>query len=43
MKFRKIFLGEVEKIVENRFEFAIKDHWLTFHGICKRCQSDTGK
>ena len=33
-------LGDVEKIVESRFEFAIKDHWLTFHGICKRCKSD---
>ena len=31
-------LGEVEKIVESRWEFSIKDHWLTFHGTCKRCK-----
>lgn len=33
-------LGEVEKIVENRWDFAIKDHWLTFHGICRVCKSN---
>ncbi|MDS9470774.1 Fur family transcriptional regulator [Sporosarcina pasteurii] len=33
-------LGDVEKIVENRWEFTIKDHWLTFHGICKTCKLD---
>jgi Fur family transcriptional regulator, ferric uptake regulator len=32
-------LGDVEKIVENQFNFIIKDHRLTFHGICHRCQS----
>lgn len=32
-------LGDVEKIVENRWQFTIKDHWLTFHGICKDCKS----
>ena len=33
-------LGEVEKIVESRWDFAIKDHWLTFHGICKLCKAN---
>ena len=32
-------LGDVEKIVESRFGFNVKDHWLTFHGICKRCST----
>lgn len=30
-------LGDVEKIVEHDFNFKIKDHRLTFHGICWRC------
>src|SRR5690554_1025634 len=30
-------LGDVEKIVEKRWNFQIKDHRLTFHGICWRC------
>ncbi|SEP70722.1 ferric iron uptake transcriptional regulator [Piscibacillus halophilus] len=32
-------LGDVEKIVESQWEFKVKDHRLTFHGICKKCQS----
>ncbi len=32
-------LGDVERIVESRWKFTIKDHWLTFHGICKDCKS----
>ncbi|MGB3159927.1 MAG: Fur family transcriptional regulator [Carnobacterium sp.] len=28
----------VEQDVEKRFDFQIKDHRLTFHGICKNCQ-----
>lgn len=32
-------LGDVERIVESRWQFTIKDHWLTFHGICKDCKS----
>lgn len=31
-------LGSVEQIVEQRYQFAIKDHRLTFHGICRECQ-----
>lgn len=31
-------LGDVEKIVEKRFQFLVKDHRLTFHGVCKQCQ-----
>lgn len=32
-------LGDVEKIVESRWDFEIKDHWLTFHGICRECKT----
>jgi len=31
-------LEDVEQIVERDFNFKIKDHRLTFHGICYRCQ-----
>lgn len=31
-------LGDVEKIVETDFRFLVKDHRLTFHGICQNCQ-----
>src|SRR5699024_4212023 len=31
-------LVDVEKIVEDKWEFQVKDHRLTFHGICKNCQ-----
>ncbi|HEX6594374.1 MAG TPA: Fur family transcriptional regulator [Bacillota bacterium] len=31
-------LGEVEKIVESEWGFLVKDHRLTFHGLCKQCQ-----
>ncbi|MGP4072395.1 ferric iron uptake transcriptional regulator [Piscibacillus sp. B03] len=30
-------LGDVEEIVESQWEFKVKDHRLTFHGICKQC------
>ena len=30
-------LGDVEKVVERDWNFQIKDHRLTFHGICHRC------
>src|SRR5699024_11519757 len=29
-------LGDVEKIVEDDWQFKVKDHRLTFHGICKQ-------
>ena len=32
-------LGDVEKIVEKRFNFLVKDHRLTFHGVCRKCQA----
>ncbi|WP_462412102.1 ferric iron uptake transcriptional regulator [Neobacillus sp. Marseille-QA0830] len=32
-------LEDVEAIVERRWNFKIKDHRLTFHGICHRCQA----
>ncbi len=32
-------LGDVEKVVERDWKFKIKDHRLTFHGICYRCQA----
>ncbi|NGP43642.1 transcriptional repressor [Bacillaceae bacterium SIJ1] len=31
-------LEDVEKVVERDFYFKVKDHRLTFHGICKTCQ-----
>lgn len=31
-------LGDVEKVVERDYNFKIKDHRLTFHGICYRCK-----
>ncbi|MEH7455961.1 transcriptional repressor [Bacillus pseudomycoides] len=33
-------LGEVEKKVERDWSFKVKDHRLTFHGICKNCQEN---
>ncbi|SFL69329.1 ferric iron uptake transcriptional regulator [Salibacterium qingdaonense] len=30
-------LGDVEKVVESNWNFKIKDHRLTFHGVCHRC------
>ncbi|KYG30699.1 Fur family transcriptional regulator [Alkalihalobacillus trypoxylicola] len=36
-------LGDVEAIVERDFNFRIKDHRLTFHGICYRCNSKGNK
>lgn len=32
-----LLLG-VEQIVEDRFHFLVKDHRLTFHGVCNECQ-----
>ncbi|MFB5661565.1 Fur family transcriptional regulator [Alteribacillus sp. HJP-4] len=34
-------LGDVEKIVERDWDFKIKDHRLTFHGVCHRCKTNT--
>ncbi len=34
-------LEEVEKIVQNEWGFQVKDHRLTFHGVCKQCQAVT--
>lgn len=34
-------LEDVEKIVESDWGFDVKDHRLTFHGICRKCQSDS--
>lgn len=31
-------LGEVEQVIENRYRFLVKDHRLTFHGVCHDCQ-----
>ena len=30
-------LCEMEEIVEQRYHFLVKDHRLTFHGICQKC------
>ncbi|MDX8046065.1 Fur family transcriptional regulator [Gracilibacillus sp. S3-1-1] len=31
-------LEEVENFVQSDWGFIVKDHRLTFHGICKKCQ-----
>lgn len=31
-------LEDVEKEIVSRFHFKIKDHRLTFHGVCRVCQ-----
>jgi len=31
-------LVDVEKIVETDWGFQVKDHRLTFHGVCRNCQ-----
>ncbi|MBU5341370.1 MULTISPECIES: ferric iron uptake transcriptional regulator [Bacillaceae] len=31
-------LDDVEAIVEEKWNFIVKDHRLTFHGLCKNCQ-----
>ena len=31
-------LEDVELIVEEKWNFIVKDHRLTFHGICRKCQ-----
>ncbi|WP_156289288.1 ferric iron uptake transcriptional regulator [Oceanobacillus salinisoli] len=36
-------LEDVEKIVQKDWEFQVKDHRLTFHGVCKECQKATVK
>lgn len=36
-------LEDVEKIVEERWNFIIKDHRLTFHGVCRNCQKKQNK
>ncbi|GAA0346855.1 ferric iron uptake transcriptional regulator [Bacillus carboniphilus] len=33
-------LEDVEQIVERDWNFKIKDHRLTFHGICHRCHKE---
>jgi len=32
-------LEDVEKIVQKDWGFQVKDHRLTFHGICRQCQT----
>ena len=32
-------LEDVEKLIEEKWNFTVKDHRLTFHGICKQCQT----
>lgn len=36
-------LTDVEKTVEDEWNFEVKDHRLTFHGICRNCQKSTKK
>src|SRR5690606_2134623 len=32
-------LEDVERIVQKDWGFQVKDHRLTFHGVCKQCQT----
>ncbi|KGX85987.1 ferric iron uptake transcriptional regulator [Pontibacillus litoralis] len=34
-------LTEVESRVESEWGFQVKDHRLTFHGVCRKCQVET--
>ena len=36
-------LGDVEKIIENDYNFKVLDHRLTFHGVCRDCQERSRK
>lgn len=36
-------LSDVEKTIEEQWNFQVKDHRLTFHGICIKCQDAQGK
>lgn len=36
-------LDDVEKIVEQKWDFLVKDHRLTFQGICTVCKSSIKK
>ncbi|SDJ66187.1 Fur family transcriptional regulator [Sediminibacillus albus] len=36
-------LEDVEKIVQNDWGFKVKDHRLTFHGVCQKCQLDAAQ
>jgi Fur family transcriptional regulator, ferric uptake regulator len=36
-------LDDVEELVERDWNFKIKDHRLTFHGICYRCQDKSNE
>ncbi|SDL64368.1 Fur family transcriptional regulator [Sediminibacillus halophilus] len=36
-------LEDVEKIVQNDWGFQVKDHRLTFHGVCKNCQLEAAE
>jgi Fur family transcriptional regulator, ferric uptake regulator len=36
-------LEDVETIVEDKWKFLVKDHRLTFHGVCRNCQNKDKK
>ncbi|EFI84515.1 ferric uptake regulation protein [Listeria grayi DSM 20601] len=36
-------LEDVEKIIEDRWKFQVKDHRLTFQGICLNCREEAKK
>lgn len=36
-------LEDVERIIQKDWGFEVKDHRLTFHGICRQCQEITVK
>ncbi|WP_077621662.1 Fur family transcriptional regulator [Sediminibacillus massiliensis] len=36
-------LDDVEKIVQKDWGFKVKDHRLTFHGVCAKCQVEAAE
>lgn len=36
-------LEGVEKVVQSDWGFQVKDHRLTFHGVCRQCQQEAVK
>lgn len=36
-------LIDIEKDIESRYRFRVKDHRLTFHGVCLECQKLKGE
>ena len=33
-------LIDIEQTIAKRYQFDVQDHRLTFHGVCRECQSN---